>query len=143
MSTLHFEHLNDAEFPHSTKATAVLFDHVASFCCGNKLSVGFAKPWRPRHITKLAGNSASAAGPAPRGLPSDTNIRFNYLQFSEKIGLPTEEGIFGFKPFAEVWVGRLAMGGFISSIVVRLLDGFCSCTAVRLFCSRLCHVLHS
>ncbi len=30
-----------------------------------------------------------------------------------------EEGIFGFKPFAEVWVGRLAMGGFISSVVVR------------------------
>lgn len=44
-------------------------------------------------------------------------------EFSEKIGLPTEEGIFGFKPFAEVWVGRLAMGGFISSIVVEFTTG--------------------
>jgi len=40
------------------------------------------------------------------------------VQLSARVGLPTEEGIFGFKPFAEVWVGRLAMGGFISSVVV-------------------------
>lgn len=40
------------------------------------------------------------------------------MQLASNLGLPVEEGIFGFKPFAEVWVGRLAMGGFISSIVV-------------------------
>lgn len=30
-------------------------------------------------------------------------------QFANSIGLPTDEGIFGFRPFAENWVGRLAM----------------------------------
>jgi hypothetical protein len=44
-------------------------------------------------------------------------------QYSENIGLPTDEGIFGFKPFSEIWVGRLAMGGFISSIVVEATTG--------------------
>ncbi len=31
------------------------------------------------------------------------------LQLAEDIGLPVDEGIFGFKPFPELWVGRLAM----------------------------------
>ena len=31
------------------------------------------------------------------------------VQFADSIGLPTDEGIFGFKPFPELWVGRLAM----------------------------------
>lgn len=44
-------------------------------------------------------------------------------KLSARVGLPTEEGIFGFKPFAEVWVGRLAMGGFISSVVVEFVTG--------------------
>ena len=66
-------------------------------------------------------------------------------QFADSIGLPTEEGLFGFKPFPEVcmsltsypalhiqagvsitimlalasqvWVGRLAMMGFLTSII--------------------------
>ena len=81
------------------------------------------------------------------------------LQFAESIGLPTEEGIFGFKPFAEVgcgllpllwhrgtrccclccapswqvslsralrmqvWVGRLAMAGFLSAIIGEFITG--------------------
>jgi hypothetical protein len=44
-------------------------------------------------------------------------------KLSANLGLPVEEGIFGFKPFAEVWVGRLAMGGFISSVVVEFATG--------------------
>ena len=31
------------------------------------------------------------------------------MQLADDIGLPTDEGIFGFKPFPELWVGRLAM----------------------------------
>lgn len=38
-------------------------------------------------------------------------------KFADSIGLPTDEGIFGFKPFAEQWTGRLAMMGFVISIV--------------------------
>lgn len=44
-------------------------------------------------------------------------------KLSANLGLPTDEGLFGFKPFAEIWVGRLAMGGFISSIVVEFVTG--------------------
>ncbi|KAI8475645.1 MAG: hypothetical protein J3K34DRAFT_403970 [Monoraphidium minutum] len=44
-------------------------------------------------------------------------------QFADSIGLPTEEGIFGFRPFAEVWVGRLAMMGFVTSIVEEAMTG--------------------
>lgn len=46
--------------------------------------------------------------------PSPTNTQ---TQFADSIGLPTDEGLFGFKPFAETWTGRLAMMGFVVSIV--------------------------
>ncbi len=45
------------------------------------------------------------------------------LQFSASIGLPTDEGLFGFKPFAEQWCGRLAMMGFVVSIVQEAQTG--------------------
>ena len=39
------------------------------------------------------------------------------------IGLDSREGVFGFTPFAELWVGRLAMLGFASGVSVELLTG--------------------
>ena len=45
------------------------------------------------------------------------------VQFADSIGLPTDEGLFGFKPFSEVWVGRLAMIGFLTSVVQEFLTG--------------------
>lgn len=45
------------------------------------------------------------------------------VEFANNVGLPTEEGLFGFKPFAELWVGRLAMMGFITSIVEEFITG--------------------
>lgn len=42
-------------------------------------------------------------------------------KIADSIGLPTEEGIFGFKPFPEVWVGRLAMMGFFTSMVEEVI----------------------
>lgn len=50
-------------------------------------------------------------------------VKDEVVQFAESIGLPTEEGIFGFKPFAEVWVGRLAMAGFLSAIIGEFITG--------------------
>lgn len=44
-------------------------------------------------------------------------------QFADSIGLPTDEGLFGFKPFPEVWVGRLAMMGFLTSLVEDFITG--------------------
>lgn len=42
---------------------------------------------------------------------------------ADSIGLPTSEGLFGFKPFSEVWVGRLAMAGFLVSVVEEFWTG--------------------
>jgi hypothetical protein len=44
-------------------------------------------------------------------------------QFADSIGLPTDEGLFGFKPFSEMWCGRLAMMGFVTSIVEEAMTG--------------------
>lgn len=43
--------------------------------------------------------------------------------YLDSIGLPTDEGYFGFKPFSEVWVGRWAMIGFVSSIYGEAVSG--------------------
>ena len=59
------------------------------------------------------------------------------LQFAENIGLPVGEGLFGFTPFAEVWVGRLAMMGFITSIVEETITGKVSCISGCWLCSVL------
>jgi hypothetical protein len=45
------------------------------------------------------------------------------MQFADSIGLPTDEGLFGFRPFAEQWCGRLAMMGFVVSIVEEAMTG--------------------
>lgn len=37
--------------------------------------------------------------------------------------MPTDDGILGFTPFAEQWVGRWAMMGFVSSFVVEGATG--------------------
>ncbi len=37
--------------------------------------------------------------------------------------MPTTDGFFGFTPFAEMWVGRWAQLGFVSSIVVEFISG--------------------
>ena len=39
------------------------------------------------------------------------------------MGMPTNDGFFGFTPFAEQWVGRWAMLGFASSIVGEFATG--------------------
>lgn len=39
------------------------------------------------------------------------------------LGMSTEEGIFGFRPFAETWCGRLAMMGFVTSMAEEFWTG--------------------
>jgi hypothetical protein len=57
----------------------------------------------PRRISKLLAAEPNAVARSP------------VAQFSDSIGLPTDEGLFGFKPFAEMWTGRLAMMGTLYS----------------------------
>lgn len=56
---------------------------------------------RPARLSSPAAaapqRSVRAAAAAPKsGLAS----------YADSIGLPTDEGVFGFKPFAEAWTGR-------------------------------------
>eukprot|EP00798_Chlamydomonas_sp_ICE-L_P018632 gene18632-25145_t len=44
-------------------------------------------------------------------------------KFSDSIGMPTDDGFFGFTPFAEQWAGRWAMLGFASSCVGEVTIG--------------------
>lgn len=45
------------------------------------------------------------------------------VKVAENLGYPTQEGLFGFKPFAELWVGRLAMMGFVTGLVEEYMTG--------------------
>eukprot|EP00191_Tetraselmis_sp_GSL018_P013197 CAMPEP_0177578076 /NCGR_PEP_ID=MMETSP0419_2-20121207/134_1 /TAXON_ID=582737 /ORGANISM="Tetraselmis sp., Strain GSL018" /LENGTH=297 /DNA_ID=CAMNT_0019066453 /DNA_START=149 /DNA_END=1042 /DNA_ORIENTATION=- len=47
----------------------------------------------------------------------------NQRSEAEVLGMDTSEGIFGFTPFAERWVGRLAMTGIVSSVLVEAQTG--------------------
>jgi len=55
--------------------------------------------------------------------PTDNEDKPEVAKFADSIGLPTDEGLFGFKPFSEVWVGRLAMMGFLVSVLEEFWTG--------------------
>ncbi|KAG1659571.1 hypothetical protein FOA52_011927 [Chlamydomonas sp. UWO 241] len=75
---------------------------------------------------------AQAAGAAPR-LPARAARRSAVLARAELppalakasagMGMPTDDGVFGFTPFAEMWAGRWAMLGFVASICVEFVTG--------------------
>lgn len=44
-------------------------------------------------------------------------------QKAESMGFDTSEGFFGFTPFSELWVGRLAMAGFFTGVAEELVTG--------------------
>lgn len=46
-----------------------------------------------------------------------------FAQWANSVGLPTDQGVFGFTPFAEMWVGRWAQIGFVSSVVNEFVTG--------------------
>ncbi|MEW5316365.1 MAG: hypothetical protein WDW38_007743 [Sanguina aurantia] len=57
-------------------------------------------------------------------IPPPTEEKSALAKFSDSIGMPTDEGVaFAFKPFNEVFVGRAAMMGFVSSIVTEFVTG--------------------
>jgi len=46
-----------------------------------------------------------------------------FAKWSDSVGMNTDDGFFGFTPFAEMWVGRWAQLGFVSSIAVEFTSG--------------------
>ena len=78
--------------------------------------------------------SLSAAAPLaasrPRGslvIRADGGSGINFGGFpyiiARKAGFDTSEGIAGFTPFAELFVGRTAMGGFATGIAQEFITG--------------------
>eukprot|EP00882_Tetradesmus_deserticola_P032972 GHRQ01037623.1.p1 GENE.GHRQ01037623.1~~GHRQ01037623.1.p1 ORF type:complete len:240 (+),score=96.86 GHRQ01037623.1:104-721(+) len=81
--------------------------------------------------TKVAGARNAPRLAAPRASRA-SSVRVSAVasadkpevaKFADSIGLPTDEGLFGFRPFAEQWCGRLAMMGFVVSIVEEAMTG--------------------
>ena len=80
---------------------------------------------RPPAPTRTAaaarrGVAARAAAPGP---PSSPWPRRAGEALAARVGLDASEGYFGFRPFAELWVGRLAMCGFATGLAEEKLTG--------------------
>eukprot|EP00959_Pyramimonas_sp_CCMP1952_P453446 9468245-Pyramimonas_sp.AAC.1 len=45
------------------------------------------------------------------------------VEIAKNMGLDMSEGLFGFTPFSELWVGRLAMAGFATGVAEELGTG--------------------
>eukprot|EP00798_Chlamydomonas_sp_ICE-L_P018634 gene18634-25147_t len=60
---------------------------------------------------------------APRTVARAQADKGAFGKFSDSIGMPTDDGYFGFTPFAEQWAGRWAMLGFASSLVGEFTSG--------------------
>ncbi|KXZ50706.1 hypothetical protein GPECTOR_15g390 [Gonium pectorale] len=75
------------------------------------------------NVARVSGRTAVA-----RRVPRAPVVRVSaeksgLAKLSDAIGMPTDEGYFGFTPFSEMWVGRWSMLGFVSSIVVEAATG--------------------
>ncbi|KAF6262093.1 hypothetical protein COO60DRAFT_1282853 [Scenedesmus sp. NREL 46B-D3] len=87
-----------------------------------KMQTSSAKLAGARIAPRLAAPRASRASTVRVSAVASTD-KPEVAKFADSIGLPTEEGLFGFRPFAEQWCGRLAMMGFVVSIVEEAMTG--------------------
>lgn len=85
-----------------------------------------------RKATQSSVSAAPRGGLAalPRSVPRtirtfrcQASEKSGMASFAESIGLPVDEGLFGFRPFPELFVGRLAMMGFLTSMVEEGITG--------------------
>lgn len=74
-------------------------------------------------------NLVGVRAPAARGLrmklqasQANTADR-NVVEVAKEMGFDMSEGFFGFTPFSELWVGRLAMAGFATGLAEELVTG--------------------
>jgi hypothetical protein len=88
---------------------------------------------RARIAPRSGALRSAARAPATRGARSGLVVRadggsgidfggFPFL-LARKAGFDTSEGLAGFTPFAELFVGRTAMGGFATGLAQELLTG--------------------
>jgi hypothetical protein len=55
--------------------------------------------------------------------PQAQAMELPIVEIARQMGFDTEEQIFGFTPFAELWTGRLAMAGFTTGVLEEQLTG--------------------
>uniref|UniRef100_A0A383W9X3 Uncharacterized protein n=1 Tax=Tetradesmus obliquus TaxID=3088 RepID=A0A383W9X3_TETOB len=86
------------------------------------MQMSSAKLSGARGAPKMAAPRVSRASTVRVSAVASTD-KSEVAKFADSIGLPTDEGLFGFRPFAEQWCGRLAMMGFVVSIVEEAMTG--------------------
>lgn len=75
-----------------------------------------SRPTRTRRAAVVV--RASQTPPPPLSSSNEA------VKLADSVGLTgLEEGMFGFKPFSELWTGRLAMLGFATGVTVELVNG--------------------
>ena len=79
------------------------------------------RPPAPTRTAAAARRGVAARAAAPG--PSSPWPRREAEALAAKVGLDASEGLFGFRPFAELWVGRLAMCGFATGLAEEKLTG--------------------
>lgn len=73
------------------------------------------------HVAKPTGLKAVLPRLVARAQAEESKSGF--AKFAAGVGMPTDDGVFGFTPFAEQWVGRWAMIGFAASIIGEFKTG--------------------
>lgn len=76
--------------------------------------------WSTKKNASPLGRRSTAA---PRAASSDASETSDLESAARGMGYDTSEGLFGFTPFAELWVGRLAMSGFAVGLAEELFTG--------------------
>ena len=84
-------------------------------------------------LARGAAARARLSGTGARALParstrvkvqaSQTTADRNPVEIAQGMSFDTSEGFFGFTPFSELWVGRLAMAGFATGLAEELVTG--------------------
>lgn len=96
-------------------------------------SCSFASTFTPRSVRQLSTTKPTTSGRAAAGRPAlvtradggggiGSTSGIPYL-IARKAGFDTSEGIAGFTPFAELFIGRTAMGGFATGLAQEIITG--------------------
>lgn len=97
---------------------------MANIC---KLSVtpqlAFAKSTARMNVAGVRPLPARTSRMMVHASQEDALKRGGPMEMAMNMGFDVSEGLYGFTPFSELWVGRLAMAGFVTGVAEELLTG--------------------
>lgn len=82
-----------------------------------------ARAQQAREVTRAPRPRASPASATLVGRSSSSLLDPDRTSIGPLLGLDPSEGVFGFKPFSELLVGRLAMLGFATGVIDEVITG--------------------